>query len=129
MPNLLDSLSREGFTKDRLNVLFNTGLNCGDKPVIWDDKNRGFNRINRFAEWCFYGLDGHTIIVVGHSLWFRRFFNCFLPHDSTHKSKTNKMQNVAAVAFNFRRHVTPNGWTAYYKIDEDSIVECHKGFM
>jgi len=128
MPNLWQALKGNGLTDHKLKQLFATGLNLGDKPVRWADKKKGYNRVERFADWCFEGLHGNTIIVVGHSIWFRNFFKCFLPHDSSHKAKEKKMQNVAAVAFNLY-HVTTDDWATCCWIDEASIVEVHRGFM
>jgi len=124
----LDELKEEGLSDERLGRLFDASLNRGDKPVRWSQKKRGFLRLERFAQWCFEGLEGHTIVSVGHSMWFRRFFNCFLPHSSSHKSKDKKMENGAAVAFDLYHLITPNGESAY-KIEEASIVEVHKGFI
>ena len=61
-------------------------------------------------------------------MWFRNYFKCFLPHKSTHTSKTKKIQNGAAVAFDLYHKITKHGESAFY-IDEASIVEVHKGFM
>jgi len=128
MTDLKDALSAEGLSEERYKRLFDCTLNRGDKPVRWGQKKKGFLRLERFSEWCFDGYDGHTIVAVGHSMWFRRYFNCFLPHLSDHKSKTKKMQNGAAVAFDLYHQITPKGESAYF-IDESSIVEVFKGFM
>ena len=124
----LKVLKDEGLSSERTDRLFATGLNRGDKPVRWSHKKKGFLRLERFSEWCFSGLEGHTVVAVGHSMWFRKYFQCFLPHNSTHKSKKNKMENGAAVAFDLYHKITDSGHSAY-KIDEASIVEVHKGFM
>jgi hypothetical protein len=61
--------------------------------------------------------------VPGHSLWFKKFFDRYLPTKSTHISKKKKMKNCAAVAFDF--YVDDNG--SMY-IDEYSIAALHLGF-
>lgn len=113
-----------------LGKVFDPSLNKGNK----DPKTANvYRRIDEFAQRMF-GASGSLptpqggrpsqIIVVGHSLWFRTFFQRFLPADSTHISKKKKMQNCAAVAFDFV--VTAGG---ALEVDEGSIECLHLGFQ
>jgi hypothetical protein len=49
----------------------------GSKPL----RGNGLTRLNAFAGWCFTrGED--TVVATGHSLYFKHFFNTFLPADA-----------------------------------------------
>lgn len=64
------------------------------------------------------------VVVVGHSGWFKSFFQRFLPPSSSHVSKTKKMKNCAVVSFNLVR----NESTSEVYIEEGSIEILYKGF-
>ena len=74
----------------------------GDKPVRSKGK-KGYDRMEDFLEFCFQPeLQKTTIIAVGHSMYFKKFFNCFLDHDLDPKhyasdAKQYKLKNAAAV--------------------------------
>lgn len=69
--------------------------------------------------------DLEEIIVVGHSGYFKAFFQRFLPHDSKHVAKKKKMKNCAMVAFN----LTFDEATGRVAIDEKSMKELYLGFQ
>ncbi len=96
--------------------------NFGDKPI----RGKGIDRLNDFAAWCFK-REEDIIIAAGHSLYFRFFFQTFLPHGSTHVSKKNKIANGGVIAFDLLEASFPNGKISY-TIDENSITPIHFGF-
>lgn len=65
-----------------------------------------------------------SLVVVGHSLYFRNFFRATLPSTSEHISKTRKMQNCAVVSFD----ITFDPVTGVVISKEDTIRALHKGF-
>eukprot|EP00658_Telonema_sp_P-2_P054752 TRINITY_DN43547_c0_g2_i1.p1 TRINITY_DN43547_c0_g2~~TRINITY_DN43547_c0_g2_i1.p1 ORF type:complete len:421 (+),score=115.05 TRINITY_DN43547_c0_g2_i1:48-1265(+) len=107
-------------------TLFDSCGNVGDKPVRMGGK-KGFERLMDFVDFCFQDELQHvTIIAVGHSLWFKKFFNCFLPHSTTDTAKTCKVHNCGAVGLTLERCVD-HGKT-FYRINPSEITEIHKGF-
>ena len=99
--------------------------NSGNKPLL----GNGLARMQAFCEWSF-GRQERTIIVGGHSLWFRSFFQTFLPKECTEElaktAKTNKVQNCGVVCFKLSRGAV-DGKT-WYRIEQDSIRAVQGGF-
>ena len=99
--------------------LYNTTLNLGSKAL----SVRGKNRIEDFNRWAMECAE-ETVIVGGHSLWFKQFFNLYLPFDSTHRAKTEKLTNSGVVAFTLYKL---KGEKAYY-VDPASIETVYGGY-
>jgi len=97
---------------------FDATENAGDKPV----RSRGIGRMIEFCQWVFRQPE-ETVIVNGHSLYFRFFFQTFLPHASVHEGKTAKMANCAVVALNLWE-----GEDGGYVVEEESINVMHRHF-
>jgi len=120
-------LKSKAFSADR----FDPSGNMGDKPVRSKGK-KGYDRMQDFLEFCFQPeLQKTTIIAVGHSMYFRKFFNCFLDHDLDPKhyasdAKQYKLKNAAAVGLTLQRK--EEGGTTYYRIHPDEINTIHQGF-
>lgn len=68
--------------------------------------------------------DLREIIVVGHSVYFRNFFNRFLPANSTHVARQKKMENCGVVLC----EVTHDRSTGVISVDESSIQCLCRGF-
>ena len=80
-----------------------------------------------FNEWAFArGED--AIIVGGHSLWFRSYFQTYLPHKLDHEAKKHKITNSGIVSFDVYTHVNESDGEHYYRIDPDSIRNVYGGF-
>ena len=117
-----------------LQTIFDASLNAGNKT---SDSNV-FLRQTEFVRQLFGSANGgrgaaanalananlSEIVVVGHSGWFKCFFQRFLPVGSTHVAKTKKMKNCAVVSFNLVR----NESTSEVFIDESSVEILYKGF-
>lgn len=122
-----DVLQNQRWTKD----LFNPCGNMGDKPVRSKGK-KGYDRFEDFLNFCFQPeLQKTTVIAVGHSMYFRKFFECFLEHnlDKSHyasQAKKYKLKNAAAVGLTIQRTVQDG--TTYYRIHKDEINTIHGGF-
>lgn len=86
----------------------------------------GIKRLQAFSKWVFMRNES-TIIVGGHSLWFKNFFLTYLPHKSTHEAKQKKMTNSGVVAFTLHRSEDDKG-ISQYRIDPDSITVLYGGF-
>ena len=117
--NKLDLGKDEEFSIDDI---FNAEFNFGNKTL----SNNGMKRIKAFNEWMFLRKE-ETIIVGGHSLWFKSYFQNYLPHKSDHDAKKKKITNSGVVAFTVHRAEDDNG-VPLYRIDPDSIECVYGGF-
>lgn len=108
--------------------------NRGNKAVMGHPRRR----LARFAAFCFgdsnvdglEGLRGHsnaTVIVTGHSLWFRTFFRMYIDKNVRHKAKERKISNAGVVAFTLERGSV--GGRMLYRIRADSIHVLHGQFV
>jgi bisphosphoglycerate-dependent phosphoglycerate mutase len=111
--------------KEKLVVdnVFDTSSNYGNKSFTFN----GGKRLLAFNDWAFQQQDISTIIVGGHSLWFKNFFQTFLPHQFEHDAKNKKITNSGMVAFELHAHDMGDGSTQY-RIDPESIVVLYGGF-
>ena len=116
---LRTTAARKDFNPDRF---FDAKENEGDKKV----KSKGLTRMLQFAKWAMDRPE-ETVIVGGHSLYFRFFFQTFLPLSSTHIAKKDKMGNGCIVSFTLFEGTDPNN-TTFYGIDEPSIRVIHHDF-
>jgi hypothetical protein len=103
--------------------------------------NGGLKRIKEFAKWCFEAAqdDAETIIVGGHSLYFKYFFKQYVMDGTpNHISQLNKMHNCAAIKFEFEELQLKRGdatVTAYRVVpaslpdDHSKVKYLYKGFM
>lgn len=97
-------------------------LNHGNKTV----QTKAEHRQERFVRWVFERKE-ETIIVSGHSLYFREFFKSYLPKNVqtgiANDAKTKKIQNCGAIAFDFYQ-IDPQN----HRVDNSSIKEIYLGF-
>lgn len=117
--NKLDLDKDEEFSIDEV---FNTEYNFGNKTL----SNNGMKRMRAFNEWMFFRKE-ETIIVGGHSLWFKSYFQNYLPHKCDHDAKKKKIANSGVVAFIVHRAEDENG-VPLYRIEPDSIECVYGGF-
>eukprot|EP00048_Salpingoeca_helianthica_P015900 m.229267 g.229267 ORF g.229267 m.229267 type:complete len:336 (-) comp17712_c0_seq1:24-1031(-) len=93
----------------------------GNKTV----DSTGLDRMLQFNEWLFGANTADMVVAVGHSLWFKSYFNEFLPSAVTHELKTNKLPNCGMVEFEIECATVVNQVTqsscAYYRVDPVSI--------
>jgi len=95
-----------------------SAFNYGNKPVF----GTGLTRMQSFASWAMARPE-NTIIVGGHSLWFRFFFQTYLPRDEDPLlAKTLKIHNTGVVAFDLV------GRDGAFKIPPKSVTVVYKGF-
>ena len=96
-------------------------MHSGNKPV-------NTNGLKRMKEFCKYVFSQRTeaFIVGGHSIWFRSFFQNFLPYDVDHVAKKRKIVNAGAVGFTLMKVSTPQG--DKYMIDPESVTVVYGGF-
>mmetsp|Transcript_29511 Transcript_29511/g.49606 ORF Transcript_29511/g.49606 Transcript_29511/m.49606 type:complete len:344 (+) Transcript_29511:64-1095(+) len=109
----LDYLSKyiDGFSYDSFDP---SSLNIGNKPV----RGNGLTRLRRFANWMFTRNE-ETIIVNGHSLYFKHFFNTYLPASCSHPVRTKKISNCGVVSFSIKKAMYNNN--VMFRIDPTSI--------
>lgn len=105
--------------------LIDTKLHGGNKSL----KSNGFIRLNQFCADIFDDskLPKSTIIAAGHSLFFRSFFQMFLPRGIEHIGKKKKIVNGGVVMFTLRE-ATVDASNKEYMIDPSSIVVVYGGF-
>lgn len=96
-------------------------LHSGNKPL---DTN-GLKRMNEFCEFLYSQPDSH-FIVGGHSIWFRSFFQMFLPYSVHHASKEKKIVNGGVVTFEMMKAETRRG--PRYMVDPKTIQVVYGGF-
>ena len=88
----------------------------------------GIKRLQAFNEWAFQRPES-VVICGGHSLWFKYFFQTYLPYKTAHDAKTKKITNSGAVAFTLHRaEAAEADGTPLYRIDPDSIQVLYGGF-
>lgn len=103
--------------------VYDTTENFGNKSLNF----YGLKRMKAFNDWIFARKED-AIIVGGHSLWFRTFFQTYLPHSNTHESKKHKITNSGVVAFELHAYTNEEDGEKYYRIDPKSIVNVYGGF-
>jgi broad specificity phosphatase PhoE len=103
--------------------VFDATENLGNKTFYFN----GIKRLKAFNEWAFK-RDEEIIIVGGHSLWFKSFFQTYLPHKSEHKAKNMKIVNSGIVGFTLHRCVDEHGTVIGYRVEESSIVNVYGGY-
>ena len=111
---------------DRVTKMLEVTGNGGQKKIF----ESGLVRLQRFAAWCFdspltKGGDV-TVIVSGHSLFFRTLFQAFLPHAEEHLAKTHKIANGGAVAITLQRGSVDG--VMLYRIPTASIQTIYGGW-
>jgi hypothetical protein len=95
----------------------------GNKPI----KTNGLKRMMEFCEFVYSpAVKESHIIVAGHSIWFRYFFNMFLPYSVHHVSKNKKIVNGGIVTFELMKAETRRG--PKYMIDPKTIRVVYGGF-
>jgi hypothetical protein len=102
-----------------------TSLHSGNKPL----NTNGLKRMNEFCEFVYFShqmKDASHIVVGGHSIWFRYFFNMFLPYSVHHVSKNKKIVNGGIVTFELMKAETRRG--PRYMIDPKTIRVVYGGF-
>lgn len=109
---------------DKFNPLevFDTTQSFGNKSYDF----YGIKRLRSFSEWAMQRPE-ERIIVGGHSLWFKYFFQTFLPHAVDHDAKKKKIVNSGVVAFTLETCIGEDG-VAMYRIDPNSIQNIYGGF-
>jgi broad specificity phosphatase PhoE len=111
--------SRKDFNPDRY---FDCSGNNGDKPM----RGKGLTRLLQFAKWAMDRPEEH-VIAAGHSLYFRFFFQTFLPQSSVHIAKKDKMGNGCIVAFTLYEGLDPSG-QLFYGVDESTVKVVYHDF-
>eukprot|EP00573_Skeletonema_grethae_P005232 CAMPEP_0201699542 /NCGR_PEP_ID=MMETSP0578-20130828/24415_1 /ASSEMBLY_ACC=CAM_ASM_000663 /TAXON_ID=267565 /ORGANISM="Skeletonema grethea, Strain CCMP 1804" /LENGTH=390 /DNA_ID=CAMNT_0048186333 /DNA_START=5 /DNA_END=1177 /DNA_ORIENTATION=+ len=109
---------------DKFSKLINTKYHNGNKSL----DSTGLIRLNQFASDIFSSkCDKDVIVAVGHSLFFRSFFQMFLPRSVEHISKKKKIVNGGTVVLTLGE-VTLEDGEKVYMIDPKSIVVVYGGF-
>jgi len=103
-------------------ISFDGRFNAGNKSLAFT----GAARLSDFAQWASERPEP-TLIVAGHSLWFRTFFQTFLPKSFKHMCKERKIVNCGTVGFTLQTGRTPEG-DVRHRIDPQSIVVVYGGF-
>ncbi|GMH54407.1 hypothetical protein TrRE_jg3086 [Triparma retinervis] len=87
--------------------------------------SNGGLRMSSFCTFAFSRPED-CLICGGHSLWFRSFFQAYLPEGSTHTGKKKKIVNGGTVMFDLYKVQNGGGWE--YVVDEKSIKVVYGGF-
>jgi len=105
------------FFERRMNIKGNTGSKGFG--------SNGMKRMLQFCNWAFTdpaAQEADTIIVTGHSLWFRTFFQTFLCGSENHFAcKKSKMKNAGVVTFNLIRISPEDAGEPKYMIEPNSL--------
>lgn len=100
-----------------------TSLQTGNKPI----HSTGLDRMQEFCRIAFHEVHKESLIVGGHSLWFRSFFQTYLPRSFEHVAKKKKLINGGCVGFTLQRLTRETG-EEFYRIDPKSILVLYGGF-
>ena len=98
--------------KSKLDMSMHTGTK--------DITSNGLRRMMEFNEWLFNANSAEMVVAVGHSLWFKSYFNEFLPRRSDATVKKKKLPNCGMVEF-VVECVTDFENNPVYLIDASSI--------
>ncbi len=109
-------------TRANIKDVYDASESFGNKTYSFN----GIKRLRAFNEWVFK-RDESIIIVGGHSIWFRSFFQTFLPFSSTHDAKKKKIVNSGVVAFELSSVQDTDG-SYIYRIAPESVLTLHGGF-
>lgn len=104
--------------------LYDVTENLGNKTSYFN----GIKRLKAFNDWAFKRNEA-TIIVGGHSLWFKHYFQVYLPYSSDHPAKTKKIVNTGVVALTLQRYTDEHGNLLGYRVEPNSIQTVYGGFM
>jgi len=103
-------------------------FHAGNKGLL----GNGAQRLDSFCEWIFSDCSPATLqptlVVAGHSFWFRAFFQAYLPHSAYHQCKSAKIVNCGVVVFTIEQLKPPEGGCPEYRIVPDSVVSLFGGF-
>lgn len=94
----------------------------GNKAVT----SNGGLRMPEFCKDVFAQTEADAIIAAGHSLWFRSFFQGYLPGE--HVAKKRKLVNGGLVGFTLECWQNEKDKQPIYRIDPKSMVVLHGGF-
>eukprot|EP00484_Ammonia_sp_Unknown_P001181 CAMPEP_0197022180 /NCGR_PEP_ID=MMETSP1384-20130603/3069_1 /TAXON_ID=29189 /ORGANISM="Ammonia sp." /LENGTH=373 /DNA_ID=CAMNT_0042450163 /DNA_START=106 /DNA_END=1227 /DNA_ORIENTATION=+ len=108
----------ESWFDDRIGVESKAGFKSPDR--------RGDDRMRTFVHWLFQQPQD-TVIVSGHSLWNRFFFQAYLPRNLDHPGKVQKIANGGVIAVKLMKFKVQPGLTRY-AIDAKSILPIVKDF-
>ena len=97
-------------------------FNAGNKPLM----RNGHASMLEFAHWS-AAQDASTIIVGGHSLWFKEFFKCFIKPEQEHVAQRKKIVNCGVVAFDLKCGTDASG-NVGFSIDSSSVRIVYGGF-
>jgi hypothetical protein len=102
-------------------LVYDCSQNFGNKGLSFT----GIKRLQAFNEWAFQRKED-VIIVGGHSLWFKYYFQTFLPHHCNHDAKKFKIVNSGVVAMTVS--CSEYNQTMRYRIEPESIINVFGGF-
>lgn len=100
-------------------------LHAGNKPL----NTNGLKRMREFCDFVFSpSCQERYVIVGGHSIWFRSFFQTFLPYsENDHVGKMKKIVNCGIVVLTLIKVTRPSGQPTYM-IDPKSVDVIYGGF-
>nr|CCA15101.1 conserved hypothetical protein [Albugo laibachii Nc14] len=96
-------------TSNSHKTMFDSSENHGNKAIL----GCAYDRLKHFALWAIQRPES-VIVVYGHSLWFQRFCQCYLPKDLDHPAKRSKLGNSGVVSFRLQQsseetfHIDPD---------------------
>jgi len=105
-----------------LDAVLDASANGGNKTFSFN----GSRRLQSFVRWAADRPES-TIIVAGHSLWFKSFFQMFLSTHVDHICTKRKIVNCGVVGLTVQVMRDAHG-VARYQIDPNSITVVYGGF-
>jgi hypothetical protein len=117
-----DLLERRRVTDSGSVVAENGHFNAGNKPLM----RNGHASMMEFAHWS-AAQDASTVVVGGHSLWFKEFFKNFIPSDQEHVAQRKKIVNCGVIAFDLKCGKDASGNDAF-NVDSSTVRVIYGGF-
>ncbi|KAK3266742.1 hypothetical protein CYMTET_24659 [Cymbomonas tetramitiformis] len=104
--------------------LYDASHNQGNKTT----KSTGLLRMQAFAKWVFETPED-VVIATGHSLYFRNFFNTYLPQNvPDHPARKKKLTNCGVASFQLAKGICPQTGTTLFRIEPSSVLIVRGGY-
>eukprot|EP01071_Lankesteria_metandrocarpae_P005609 Lankesteria_metandrocarpae@DN4062_c0_g1_i3.p2 len=120
----LSALGAIDLYKNRLNTMYNEGNKAVGSRLI--------QRLESLAQFTFDFKDDQSrevesVVILGHSAWFRNFFKRFMPIDCKHVAKEKKIANCGVVTFELMKLKAHDG-RVDFRVNPETVCAVYGAF-